>query len=259
GPCGPDSEIYYDREYVPGGDTLGGPMGDSGERYVEVWNLVFMEFFQNEDGTQTPLPSKNVDTGMGLERITMVLQDAGSIYETDLYPPIIGRAAEMAGVSYKDDPRVDRSLRIIADHTRGVTFLIADGVLPGNEGRGYVLRRVLRKAVRHGRSLGIERAFLAELTDVVIENFSDEYPELANRKAPMHRTVNGVDGAVSRAQESGLTRFQSLVADLESRGETVVPGSEAFRLHDTFGFPIELPEELAADAGLEVDREGFNR
>ncbi len=257
GPWGPDSEIYYDREYVPGGDTQGGPMGDSGERYVEVWNLVFMEFYRHEDGSNTPLPMKNVDTGMGLERITMVLQDAGSIYETDLYQPIITRAAELAGVKYKDDPAVDRSLRIIADHTRGVAFLIADGVLPGNEGRGYVLRRVLRKAVRHGRSIGINENFLAGLTDVVIENFSDQYPELANRREHIHRIVNAEEEAFSRTLATGMARFESLTANLKERGETVIPGDEAFRLHDTYGFPIDLTVELAEDAGFTVDREGF--
>lgn len=257
GPWGPDSEIYYDREYVPGGDTLGGPMGDSGERYVEVWNLVFMEFYRHEDGSNTPLPMQNVDTGMGLERITMVMQDAASIYDTDLYQPIINAAAELAGVTYKDDPKTDRSLRIIADHTRGVAFLIADGVLPGNEGRGYVLRRVLRKAVRHGRSIGISDNFLTKLTGVVIENFSDQYPELANRRDHIQRIVNAEEEAFSRTLATGMTRFETLTASLSSQGETVIPGDEAFRLHDTYGFPIDLTVEMAEDAGFTVDRDGF--
>ncbi|CAN5568616.1 alanine--tRNA ligase [soil metagenome] len=259
GPCGPNSELYYDRYYEPDGDTQGGPMGDSGERYVEFWNLVFMEFNRLKDGTLVPLPSQNVDTGMGLERISLVLQGADSIYDTDLYQPIITQAAEIASVEYQSDEKIDRSLRVIADHTRAVTFLIADGVLPGNEGRSYVLRRVLRRAVRHGRTLGIDRPFLAELTDVVIENFSDQFPELLNRREHIHRVVNAEQEAFSRTLATGMTRFETLVADFKSRGETVVPGDEAFRLHDTYGFPIDITVELAGDAGLEVDREGFER
>ncbi len=259
GPCGPNTELYYDRYYEPGGDTRGGPMGESGERFVEYWNLVFMELNQAKDGTRTPLPSQNVDTGMGLERISMVLQGADSIYDTDLYQPIVQRAAQIAGVRYKEDERTDRSLRVIADHTRAVAFLIADGVLPGNEGRAYVLRRVLRKAVRHGRTLGIDRPFLAEMTDVVIENFSDQYPELLNRRDLIRRVVNVEEEAFSRTLASGLTRFEALVSDLTTRGETVVPGEEAFRLHDTYGFPIDITVELASEAGLEVDRDGFEQ
>jgi alanyl-tRNA synthetase len=257
GPCGPNSELYYDRYYEPGGETQGGPMGDSGERYVEYWNLVFMEFNQAADGSRTPLPSQNIDTGMGLERISLVLQDAESIYDTDLYQPIIQTASQIAGVKYKADPKTDRSLRVIADHTRAVTFLIADGVLPGNEGRGYVLRRVLRKAVRHGRSMGIERPFLSDLADVVIENFSDQYPELSARRAHIHRIINAEEEAFSRTLATGMTRFETLSADLKSRGEKIIPGDEAFRLHDTYGFPIDLTVELAEDEGLRVDREGF--
>ena len=259
GPCGPNTELYYDRYYEPGGDTQGGPMGDSGERYIEYWNLVFMELNQAKDGSRSKLPSQNVDTGMGVERISLVLQGAESIYDTDLYQPIIRHAAGIAGVRYKDDEATDRSLRVIGDHTRAVAFLIADGVLPGNEGRGYVLRRVLRKAVRHGRSLGIDRPFLAELTDVVIEHFSDEYPELAGRRNHIHRIVTAEEESFSRTLSSGLTRFETLVADLKNRTETVVPGEEAFRLHDTYGFPIDLTVELATDHGLSVDRDGFDQ
>lgn len=259
GPCGPNSELYYDREYVPDGDTQGGPMGDSGERYVEFWNLVFMEFNKLSDGALVPLPSQNVDTGMGLERISLVLQGADSIYDTDLYQPIIKHAAGIAGVQYKSDEKTDRSLRVIADHTRAVAFLIADGVHPGNEGRGYVLRRVLRKAVRHGRSLGIERPFLAEMTDVVVENFSDQYSELRERREHIQRVVNAEEDAFSRTLALGLTRFETLVAELTDRGERIIPGDEAFRLHDTYGFPIDLTVELAQDAGLDVNREGFEK
>ena len=259
GPCGPNSELYFDRFYEPGGDTQGGPMGDSGERYVEYWNLVFMEFNQAPDGTRTPLPSQHVDTGMGLDRIALVLQGADSIYDTDLYAPIIAKIADLAGVQYRADEQVDRSLRIIGDHSRGVAFLIADGVLPGNEGRGYVLRRVLRKAVRHGRSLGIDRPFVAEIADVVIENYSDQYPELRERQEHIRRVINAEEESFGRTLATGMARFEALAADLKSRGETVVPGNEAFRLHDTYGFPIDLTIEMAADYGLEVDREGFEQ
>jgi len=260
GPNGPDSEIFYDR-----GEELGcgrpdcGPGCDHCNRFLEIWNLVFMEFYKEEDGSQRPLPRKNIDTGMGLERISMVLQGVGSVFETDLYMPVLLKAAELAGVQYRQDPKVDRSLRVIADHSRAVTFLIGDGVFPGNEGRSYVLRRVLRRAVRHGRLIGIDRPFLTEVADVVIDMFAEHYPNLRDQRDRIRQVIRHEEEHFGRTLATGIGRFETLAADLQARGETVVPGAEAFRLYDTYGFPYELTEELARDAGLTVDREGFDR
>jgi len=189
GPNGPDSEIHYDRgEEFGCGRPECGPGCDCG-RFLETWNLVFMEFFKEPDGSQRPLPKKNIDTGMGLERIAMILQGAGSVFETDLFYPILEEAARLAGVRYRENPRTDRSLRVIADHARGLTFLIGDGIFPGNEGRGYVLRRVLRRAIRHGRLLGLQQPFLGTLADVVIELFGPHHPELVQQRDRIKRVI----------------------------------------------------------------------
>ncbi len=257
GPNGPDSEIHYDRgEEFGCGRPECGPGCDCG-RFLETWNLVFMEFFKEADGSQRPLPKKNIDTGMGLERISMILQGTGSVFETDLFYPILEEAAGLAGVRYKRDPRVDRSLRVIADHARGVTFLIGDGVFPGNEGRGYVLRRVLRRAIRHGRLLGLQQPFLGALADVVIELFGQQYPELVEKRDRIKRVIAHEEEHFSRTLAAGMARFDALVDQLKRAGETTIPGVEAFRLYDTYGFPLELTEELAREEGLGVDRAGF--
>lgn len=263
GPNGPDSEIYFDLGPEFGTGLPDFPPGD-GQRYLEVWNNVFMEFVQAADGSRTPLPRQHVDTGMGLERLTMVMQDARSIYDTDLFQPIIQRAAELAGVTYGVDADVDRALRIIADHARGGTFLIADGVLPGNEGRSYVLRRILRRAIRAGRKLGLERPFLAEMAGAVIAKFAQHHPELSERRSQIERVLQHEEESFGRTLSAGMARFQALVADLAvqaaERGETVanvLPGREVFRLYDTFGFPFDLTVELAREQGLEVDRTGY--
>jgi alanyl-tRNA synthetase len=257
GPNGPDSEIHYDRgEEFGCGRPECGPGCDCG-RFLETWNLVFMEFFKEADGSQRPLPKKNIDTGMGLERIAMILQGAGSVFETDLFYPILDEAARLAGVRYKEDARADRSLRVIADHARGVTFLIGDGIFPGNEGRGYVLRRVLRRAIRHGRLLGLQRPFLGTLAEVVIELFGPHYPELVQRRDRIKRVIAHEEEHFSRTLAAGMARFDALVDQLKRSGETVIPGLEAFRLYDTYGFPLELTEELAREEGLEIDRVGF--
>ncbi len=258
GPNGPDSEIYYDRgvehscgraECAPGCDC---------ERYLELWNNVFMEFFQAEDGSRTPLPRQNVDTGMGLERLVMVIQGVESIYDTDLYQPIIQRAAGLADVTYGGDPQVDASLRVIADHARGSTFLIADGVLPGNESRAYILRRILRRAVRHGRQLGLEKPFLAEMAGVVIDQFGADYPVLRERRRQIERVITHEEESFGRTLASGMGRFQTLATAIAERGETVLAGEEAFRLYDTYGFPYDLTVELAREHGLSVDQIGFD-
>ncbi len=259
GPCGPDSEIYYDWGEETGcGQPDCGPGHDCG-RYLEVWNNVFMEFFKAPDGSLSPLPRQNVDTGMGLERLAMVMQGARSIYDTDLYQPIIQRAASLASVTYGQDPAHDRALRVIADHTRASTFLISDGVLPGNEGRSYVLRRVLRRAVRHGRQLGLDKPFLAEMAGMVIDAFGDHYPNLRERRAQIERVLTYEEESFGRTLTSGIGRFQTLAAALAGHDHPTLPGEEVFKLYDTFGFPYDLTVELAREQGITVDQEGFDR
>ncbi|MDQ3694787.1 MAG: alanine--tRNA ligase [Chloroflexota bacterium] len=264
GPNGPDSEIYFDRGEQYGTDPATAFPGGDSPRFLEVWNNVFMQYLQALDGSRAPLPRQHVDTGMGLERLVMVMQGAESLYDIDLYQTIIQRVATLANVSYGVDAETDRALRIIADHTRGSAFLIADGVLPGNEGRAYVLRRIVRRAVRSGRQLGLERPFLAEVAGVVIQQFADHHPELRDRQRQIERVLTHEEEQFGRTLRAGIGRFESLVADLAGaaakRGETVaqlLPGDEAFRLHDTFGFPLDLTIELAREHGLEVDRAGF--
>ena len=260
GPDGPDSEIYFDRgpEYGCGRPDCG-PACEHCDRYLETWNLVFMEFYKEKDGSQRPLPRKNIDTGMGLERISMILQNKPSVFETDLYFPIVERAAELAGVRYQESSKVDRSLRVIADHTRAVTFLIGDGVLPGNEGRSYVLRRVLRRAIRHGRLLGLTRPFMVQLVDVVIEMFGKHYPDLVSSRERIESILQHEEENFGRTLAAGIARFETLATEVRGRGETAIPGMDAFRLYDTYGFPLELTSELATDEGLMVDQAGFDR
>ncbi len=255
GPNGPDSEIYFD--LGPGFDDGSGTGVGDNPRYLEVWNNVFMQFLQSPDGGRTPLPKQHVDTGMGLERLAMVMQGARSLYDTDLYQPIIQRAAELTGHTYGANPEIDRALRIIADHTRGGTFLISDGVLPGNEGRGYVLRRILRRAIRAGRRAGIDRPFLAEMATIVIDAFGEDYPNLVQRRRQIDRVLTHEEESFGRTLNDGIGRFQILAEGLRERDETVVPGAEVFRLYDTFGFPYDLTVELAREQGFTVDEPGF--
>ncbi len=257
GPCGPNSELYVDLEYGQKGDTGRGPVSEDEDRYVEVWNLVFMEFYQQADGSWEQLESQNVDTGMGLERLAMVLQETETIYETDLFLPIIKSAAEIAGVTYGLDLRTDNALRIIADHARGIAFLIADGVTPANEDRGYVLRRILRRSIQKGHSLGITEPFLARLTDITVAEFGDQYPELRQHQARIQSVVNREEAVFRQTIDAGITRLNVLLADLEASDVNMIPGGDAFRLHDTYGFPIDLTLELAGRSGFEVDIEGF--
>ena len=257
GPCGPNSEIYYDFGYTEG--RTGERAGDDGGRFLEVWNLVFMEFNRNDDGSDTPLPLKNIDTGMGLERLTMVIQGKKSVYDTDLYQPIIARAAGLTGTRYGEDAKTDRALRVIADHSRAITFLIGDGVLPDNEGRGYILRRILRRAVRYGRLLGLERPFLTETAGVVIEQMRDQYPELVERRERIFGVIRNEEASFGRTLTRGLSRFATLVAGVRAEGKAQIPGAEVFRLYDTYGFPFDLTAELANEAGLEIDRTEFDQ
>jgi len=259
GPCGPDSEIYYDRGIEHGCGRADCKPGCECERFLEIWNLVFMEFYQDLDGTRTLLPKKNIDTGLGLERLSMILQGRESVFDTDSFRVIIDRFAELAGTPYGKDAKTDISLRVIADHARGLVFLAADGVLPSNEGRGYIFRRILRRAVRHGKLLGLDKPFLAEAADTVINLMRGHYVELRLHRDRIVELLSLEEKKFGQTLNAGLYMLNHLLEELEQRGRTVIPGEEAFRLYDTHGFPLELTQEVAAEHGFTVDIPGFER
>ena len=257
GPCGPDSEIYYDRgaELSCGRDDC--RPGCDCERYLEIWNLVFMQYNQDASGNKEPLQKKNIDTGMGLERLALVLQGKDTIFETDLFMPIIQRFAEIAGTTYGADPKADTSLRVIADHGRSLVFLAGDGVLPSNEGRGYIFRRVLRRAVRHGKLLGLDKPFLADAADTVIALMEAQYPELRERRERIVEVLTLEERKFSQTLTTGLQLLEEKLNDLAQQGATALPGNAAFTLYDTHGFPFELTQEVAAERGVTVDETEF--
>ena len=254
GSCGPCSEIHYDLGEQYKCDDPRGCGIDTCEcdRWVEIWNLVFTELYQDEEGNQSPLESKNVDTGMGLERITMVCQGVASTFETDLLRPILNKVCEMSGVPYKKSEKTDVSLRIITDHARCVTFLISDGVIPGNEGRSYVLRMILRRALRHGKILGMDLPFLYKLVDTVIENYGEAYPDLVKNKAKIIDTIKREEERFNKTLDRGYKLLEEFIANKKD-----IDGESAFRLYDTFGFPLELTKEIAEENGLKVDEAGY--
>jgi len=256
GPCGPCSEIYLDRgpEFGCGEPTC--RPGCDCERFLEFWNLVFIQFHQDGD-TYTPLKDKSIDTGMGLERVAALLQGKTSIFEVDHIKPIVDAVGAHAGVSYGAGPETDMSLRVIVDHLRAVTFLVADGVLPSNEGRGYVLRRLLRRAVRHARLLHIAGPFAERVVDLVVEQMKGAYPELVERQEYVKNVVRLEEERFSATLEQGLRLLQELVEEARKSGATVISGADAFQLYDTFGFPIDLTREILAQDGLTVDEAGF--
>jgi alanyl-tRNA synthetase len=255
GPCGPCSEIHFDR-----GDAFGPPDPDNGERYFEIWNLVFMQFERAEaGGPLRPLPRPSIDTGAGLERIAAVLQGVESNYDTDLFRPLIDRAAEIAGKRYGAVPADDVSLRVIADHARMAAFLIAEGVFPEKSGREYVLRRVMRRAVRHGHRLGIDRPFLHEIADRVIDRMGEAYPDLVARRALVGEIVRLEETRFRATLQRGLDLLAANRDWREEAAGRVLPGDVAFKLVDTFGFPLDLIEVIGEEDGFRVDREGFER
>ncbi len=257
GPCGPCSEIYYDRgEEFSCGERCGIGSCEC-DRFLEVWNLVFMQYERDERGNLTPLPKPSVDTGMGLERITSVLQGVNSNYETDLLFPIVSWASKVSGVPYGEGEETDFSLRVIADHLRAITFLIADGCLPSNEGRGYVLRRIIRRASRHGKFLGIDRPFLSEGTAVVTEIMGDVYPELVEERSVVERVTLKEEERFRKTLERGLDILQDILERVREKGLKEIPGEDVFRLYDTYGFPVDVLREIAEDEGLLIDFEGF--
>ena len=251
GPCGPDSEMFFDwGEEVGCGRAECAP-GCECDRFLEFWNLVFMEFELHADGSLTPLPKQNIDTGLGLERAARILQQVDSVFDTDGYQEIMGWIAGKSGVAYGESERATKAHRILADHGRGMTFLAADGVTPSNEGRGYVMRRVIRRAVLQAGRIGLEPPFLAGLAGVVVEQMGEAYPELRDARAEIERVLAEEEERFGETLARGLTLFEEAAADGE------ISGDEAFRLHDTYGFPLELTEELARERGLPVDEDGF--
>ncbi len=252
GSCGPCSEIHYDLgEQFKCSDDCGIDTCEC-DRWVEIWNLVFTELYQDEEGNQSPLESKNVDTGMGLERITMVCQGVTSTFETDLLRPILDKVSEMSGVPYKKSEKTDVSLRIITDHARCVSFLISDGVIPGNEGRSYVLRMILRRALRHGKILGMDLPFLYKLVDVVVENYGTAYPDLVKNQAKIVDVIKKEEERFAKTLDRGYKMLDEFIADKKD-----IDGESAFKLYDTYGFPFELTREIAEENGLNVDEAGF--
>jgi alanyl-tRNA synthetase len=253
GPCGPDSEMFYDWGKDVGCGRAECAPGCDCERFLEFWNLVFMEFELHADGSLTPLPKQNIDTGMGLERAARILQQVDSVYDTDGYQSIMGWIAERSGVAYGESVQATKAHRILADHGRGMTFLAADGVTPSNEGRGYVMRRVIRRAVQQAGRIGLEPPFLAGLSRVVVGQMDEAYPELGEKRDEIERVLTAEEERFSETLARGLTLFEEAAADGEISGE------EAFRLHDTYGFPLELTQELARERGLPVDEDGFRQ
>lgn len=253
GSCGPCSEIHYDLgEQYKCDDPNCGIDTCECDRWVEIWNLVFTELYQDEEGNQSPLGKKNVDTGMGLERIAMVCQGVASTFETDLLKPIMDKVSEMSGVPYKKSEKTDVSLRIITDHARCVSFLISDGVIPGNEGRSYVLRMILRRALRHGKILGMELPFLYKLVDVIVENYGEAYPDLVKNKQKIIDTIRKEEERFAKTLDRGYKMLDEFIDNKKD-----IDGESAFKLYDTFGFPFELTKEIAAEQGLNVDEAGF--
>ncbi len=256
GSCGPCSEIHYDLgEELKCSENCSVATCEC-DRWVEIWNLVFTELFKDKDGNYTPLEKKNVDTGMGLERITMVVQGKTSTFETDLLMPILNKVCEMTGKTYKTDEKTDISLRIITDHARCVSFMIADGIVPGNEGRNYVLRMIMRRALRHGKMLGLELPFLYKLVDVVVDNYKEAYPELAENYDKIKSVIKKEEEKFKMTLDRGQKLLEELMETAKS-GSKTISGADAFKLYDTYGFPLELTVEIAEENGLSVDKDGF--
>ena len=257
GPCGPCSEIYYDRGEKYGCGKPGCTVGCDCDRYMEVWNNVFSQFNNDGHGNYSDLIQKNIDTGMGLERLAVVVQDVDSIFDVDTLQALRNKVCEMAGVTYKEDEKKDVSIRVITDHIRSVTFMVSDGIMPSNEGRGYVLRRLLRRAARHGRLLGIEGKFLSKLCETVIEGSKDGYPELDEKKAFILKVIDQEEDKFNKTIDQGLGILEQLEADLAKTGNKMLSGADAFKLYDTYGFPLDLTKEILEEKGITIDEEGF--
>ena len=257
GPCGPCTEIYYDRGEKYGCGKPGCTVGCDCDRYVEVWNVVFSQFDNDGHGHYTDLVQKNIDTGMGLERLAMVVQDEESIYTVDTNRALLEEVCELAHTKYHEDHDKDISLRIITDHTKSCTFMISDGIMPSNEGRGYVLRRLIRRAVRHGRKLGITHNFMTDMAKNVIRNNMDGYPELKEKEPMILKVLAEEEEKFNKTIDSGMDILSGMIGELEKNGKKTLSGADAFRLYDTYGFPLDLTKEILEEKGISVDEEGF--
>ena len=258
GPCGPCSEIYFDRgpEYGCGKPTCG--VGCDCDRYMEIWNLVFSQFDADGKGHYERLARPNIDTGMGLERLACVMQGVGNLFEVDTVQSVLHHVEHIANKTYGEDDKTDISIRVITDHIRSCTFMVSDGILPSNEGRGYVLRRLLRRAARHGRMLGITRPFLVELVETVIQSSETAYPELREHDAYIKKVIGTEEANFARTIDAGMNILNNMIDGLEKAHEHLLKGLDVFKLNDTFGFPLDLTKEIAAEQGIEVDEEGFH-
>ncbi len=258
GPCGPCSEIYFDRgeKYGCGKPTCG--VGCDCDRYMEVWNLVFTQFDKDENDNYNPLPRPNIDTGMGLERLAVVMQGVDNLFEVDTVQDVIKHISRVAGVTYKENEKTDVSLRVIADHIRSTVMMVSDGVIPSNEGRGYVLRRLLRRAARHGKLLNIDREFLFEVANTVIDCSKQAYPELAEKRDYICRIIKKEEERFDATIDNGIVVLNEYIKGAKAEGRDEITGAEAFKLHDTYGFPLDLTIEMAAEKGMSVDTDGFN-
>ena len=257
GPCGPCSEIYYDRGEKYGCGQPGCTVGCECDRYMEIWNNVFTQFDNDGKGNYEELTQKNIDTGMGLERLASVVQDVDSIFDVDTIFALRSKVCELCGATYKEDAKKDVSIRIITDHIRSSTFMISDGIMPSNEGRGYVLRRLIRRAARHGRILGIDGKFLAKLSETVIEGSKDGYPELEEKKAMIFKVLTEEENKFNKTIDQGLAILAEMEAEMEKAGTKTLSGENAFKLYDTYGFPMDLTKEILEEKGMDIDEDGF--
>ncbi len=257
GPCGPCSEIYFDRGEKYGCGKPDCTVGCECDRYIEIWNNVFTQFDNDGNGNYEELENKNIDTGMGLERLAVIMQDVDSIFDVDTVKAIRDRVCELAHVEYGKEDKADMSIRVITDHIRSVTFMVSDGIMPSNEGRGYVLRRLLRRAARHGRLLGISGRFLAELSEVVIRESADGYPELADKKDYILKLISTEEENFNKTIDQGLSILGEMMEQMKKEGTTVLSGENTFKLYDTYGFPVDLTVEILGEKGFTADEEGF--
>ena len=258
GPCGPCSEVYYDRGPEHGCGKPGCTVGCDCDRYIEVWNNVFSQFVNDGEGNYTEMKNKNIDTGMGLERLACVVQNVNSLFDVDTVMNITNKVSEITNAHYGESHKTDVSLRVITDHIRSSTMMICDGVLPSNEGRGYVLRRLLRRAARHGKLLGVDKPFLYEVVDTVVHENEFAYPDLREKQTYITKVVRTEEENFAKTIDGGMKIFDQLLADHKAKGETVFSGADAFKLYDTYGFPIDLTAEMVEDEGMTLDREGFD-
>ncbi|MBA4389573.1 MAG: alanine--tRNA ligase [Syntrophus sp. (in: bacteria)] len=259
GPCGPCSEILYDLGHGVGCGRPDCQVGCDCDRYLEIWNLVFMEFERSVDGQMKKLPKPSIDTGMGLERITSIMEGKIGNYDTDLFVPLLKRLEEISGHTYGEDEKMDIAMRVIADHARGATFIINDGILPSRDGRGYVLRRIIRRALRYGKKLGIEKEFLYDLSKTVVDTMESVYPEVKNNHAYIVRAIRGEEERFVETLTMGMKLYEEFAGGLKKKGEKTIPGDIVYKLYDTYGFPLDLTTDMAEEDGLSIDKDGFQK